>query len=185
MQNNDIITKYHDAAGSPAIDDVFWCSSYMNWLLDKCGYEHTDSKASRHFRGNWKDGNGRNHGIVPFYGAITTWKKDANPLHGHVSCIIAKKLDGAGNVKTIYCLGGNQSIQVRVTPYEWPNPISMGKTFVNFSSPSDYTPPATGWDTIPTVNDVYEAYETLGYDRNKVSNSMGRIKNAYRRYEKS
>ena len=56
---------------------------------------------------------------------------------------------------------------------------------VNFSSPSDYTPPATGWDTIPTVNNVYEAYETLGYDRNKVSNSMGRIKNAYRRYERS
>lgn len=83
-------------------DETFWCSAFVNWCVEKAGYEGTDSAWARSWM-NWGKELAR-----PRRGCIAVFKRDQG---GHVGFYLGKTSD------KIRVLGGNQSDQVRVSNY--------------------------------------------------------------------
>lgn len=115
--DNPRIIEYHQKTGLKAQDqDVAWCSSFVNWCVDKCGMKGTNSAAARSWL-SWGK-------ALPSYrkGAIVVLKRGNSKWQGHVGFAVDKKL---GFVKI---LGGNQSNAVnekwypsyKVLGYRWP-----------------------------------------------------------------
>lgn len=81
-------------------DTIPWCAAFLNWCLEACGYQTTDSASSGSFRsyGDSTDS--------PAIGDIAVFKSsnadDANVGRGHVGIFVAKTTDG------LWILGGNQ-----------------------------------------------------------------------------
>jgi uncharacterized protein (TIGR02594 family) len=103
---NQKIVEYHSKTLLAATsDEVPWCSSFVNWCMDKAGYKGTNSAASRSWI-NW--------GIEtePKLGAIVILQRgDAKLKQGHVGFVV--NLDPI----FVHVLGGNQSNSVNVSRY--------------------------------------------------------------------
>lgn len=113
--DNPRIVAYHQAATLKAKDDeTAWCSSFVCWVLDKAGYDHTNNAWARSYL---------DYGIKldkPKYGCIVVYRRGADMGHVH---FYDHEKDGV-----IYGIGGNQDNMVNlkgygkgdVLGYRWP-----------------------------------------------------------------
>ena len=117
-QSNPAIEAYHRSVaedGTP--DDVAWCSSCVNWLLEQSGFQGTDSRSAR----SWLDwGIGLTY---PAYGCVCVlWRESPDSWKGHVGIFLGHILDD------LLLWGGNQRNEVsvrrypvaRLLGYRWP-----------------------------------------------------------------
>lgn len=116
--DNPKIIEYHSATALKATDDETpWCSSFVNWVMMKAGYERTYSAAAR----SWLSYGDSLKKFKPY--CIVVLKRGKHPWQGHVA--FAVEIAGG----KVLCLGGNQSNQVcyqwysvsDVLGYRWPN----------------------------------------------------------------
>ena len=99
-EDNPRIVEYHSATSLHATDDETpWCSAFANWCMKQVGIVGTDSAASISWR-TW----GQEVGPVP--GSLVCF-------NGHVGFLHSIRADGK-----LLILGGNQSNQVKITPYD-------------------------------------------------------------------
>ena len=117
-QSNPVIEAYHDSVADDDIpDDVAWCSSCVNWLIEQAGIRGTDSRSAR----SWLE-----WGIVmptPAYGCVCVlWRDSVDSWKGHVGIFLGYIGDD------VLLWGGNQRNEVsvrrypesRVLGYRWP-----------------------------------------------------------------
>ena len=108
-RDNPRIVEYHRSTSLRAGDDETpWCSSFVNWTLEKAGYTGTDSAAAISWR-YWGEsvaglGQGRQGDVVVLRNKATG--------RNHVGF-----LDHAGGGK-VTLLGGNQSDQVKLSSFD-------------------------------------------------------------------
>lgn len=86
-----------------ANDETAWCSAFVNWCVERSGFEGTDSAWARSWL-NW--GKKIN---TPQRGCIVVFKRDVSS--GHVAFYIGE------TATQIKVLGGNQSNAVDITNY--------------------------------------------------------------------
>lgn len=98
-------TTYPIPAGY--IDEIPWCSAFINWCCKQCGIEGTDSAGSQ----SWLDWGIETDGDI---GDIIIFKWNS---HGHVALIKDITEDG------IYCLGGNQKNSVCISFFSYNNVV--------------------------------------------------------------
>lgn len=104
---NKRIVEYHATTKLKATEDeVPWCASFVNWVLEQTGYERSHMAAARSFLAvNTKLKGYEKYSIVVFKRGNSTWQ-------GHVAFAVDRK-DGF-----IRCLGGNQSNAVSYASYK-------------------------------------------------------------------
>jgi uncharacterized protein (TIGR02594 family) len=111
-KHNPRIIEYHATTTLKAKEDeTAWCSSFVNWVMEKSGYAGTNS-ASSHSWKNWGDGLSKPAiGAIAFidWGIVYAKKKGK----GHVGFVVGKDSNGR-----IVLLGGNQSDSVRYTAFK-------------------------------------------------------------------
>jgi uncharacterized protein (TIGR02594 family) len=110
-KHNPEVVKY--AQQNPAFkwitdDETAWCAIFVNWCLLKAGISGTNKANARSFQGygtevELKDAQPGD--IVVF------WRGEPQGWQGHVAFYVSHD---KGNV---YCLGGNQSNKVNISPY--------------------------------------------------------------------
>ena len=118
--DNPRIVEYHKSTtlnhSYANEDETAWCSSFVNWCMEKSNYEGTDSALARSWL-NW----GRELS-TPRRGCIVVFQRPPNSSWGHVGFYISQ----SGN--KIQLLGGNQSHEVNISgqdksnllSYRWP-----------------------------------------------------------------
>lgn len=101
MENQRIV-EYHATTTLRATkDEIPWCSSFVNWVMLKSGYNITRSAAAK------------------------SWAKYGVECKPHVGCIVVMTRPGGNHVgfyigkknKRVLLLGGNQSNSVNVTSF--------------------------------------------------------------------
>lgn len=103
-RHNPRILEYHRSTSLKATtDEVPWCASVANWVLERCSLIGTNLANARSFL-KW----GRH--VEPTYGAIAILRRGAPPS-GHVAFWVAEIGD------RIYLLGGNQGNQFKVSSF--------------------------------------------------------------------
>lgn len=126
-QHTSRIVEYHKTTTLKAdTDEVPWCSSFVNWVMEKAGYSGTDSAAAM----SWLDWGKKITDARP--GAIAVIKKKTSGSDAstgstsgyHVGFLIE------ASPSSVRLLGGNQSDQVKysnfslssysVQGYRWP-----------------------------------------------------------------
>jgi uncharacterized protein (TIGR02594 family) len=110
-RNNPEVVKYLKScsklgASSQRNDETAWCSAFVNWCVEKAGFEGTESAAARSWM-NW----GKSI-AAPTVGCIVVLRRTSNPAFGHVGFWV-KEQDGR-----VFMLGGNQSDSVNVTAFD-------------------------------------------------------------------
>ena len=130
--NPQIIDYHASTTGKAKKDETPWCSSFVNWVLKKAGYEGTNSAWSHSWR-NWGDGLSKPAiGSVAFidWGKVYPKKKGK----GHVGFVVGKTATGR-----IVLLGGNQSDTVRYTAFK-------SSHIVTYRVPKGYQVDASSYD---------------------------------------
>lgn len=105
--NNTILDYHRETSLKASSDEVPWCSSFVNWVLEQSGIEGTNSARAR----SWED-----WGIEleePSEGAIVVLSRGKNPSLGHVGFFVSQSPDG----RKISILGGNQSDSVSIATF--------------------------------------------------------------------
>ncbi len=121
------IIEYHRATKLAATEDeIAWCSSFMNWVMKKCGRHRTYSASAR----SWlqKDAGKQLDSFKEY--AIVVFKRGNSSWQGHVTFAIKE------DATRVYCLGGNQGDKVgyswysksKVLGYVWPVELPKVKT---------------------------------------------------------
>jgi uncharacterized protein (TIGR02594 family) len=118
--NNPEITLYHSTTtGGAAPDEVAWCSSFVNYCVEKAGKVGTDSKAARSWnqwenavaKPQWQEGD-----IIVF------WRESPTGWQGHVGFLV----DWNGPKPSV--LGGNQGNKLSIArPYPFSQILSVRK----------------------------------------------------------
>ncbi len=118
--DNPRIVEYHKSTNlSPSYaneDETPWCSSFVNWCMEKSNYEGTDSAWARSWL-TW----GKKL-ATPRRGCVVVFERPPSPTSGHVGFYIDE------TASHIRVLGGNQSNEVNISPqskanflcYRWP-----------------------------------------------------------------
>ncbi len=115
--HNERILEYHSTTTLNASDDETpWCSSFVNWCMEKAGIEGTDSAAAR----SWTRWGTKL--TSPKKGCIVVYSSRRGPTSGHVGFF--DRIEG----NHIVTLGGNQRDSVnyssypkgRLLGYRWP-----------------------------------------------------------------
>jgi len=105
--DNPRIVAYHRStsldAPSASNDETPWCSSFVNWCVERSGHAGTDSAWARSWL-SW----GRNTNN-PTKGCIVVFSRGVSS--GHVAFFVSKT---ASKIKV---LGGNQSDEVNISEY--------------------------------------------------------------------
>jgi uncharacterized protein (TIGR02594 family) len=105
QKSNARIEEYHAAAGGVATDDVAWCSSFVNFCMERGGVAGTHSKSARSWLG-W----GR-AASEPAPGAVVVLSR-GDPPKGHVGFYVGTE---GGRVRL---LGGNQGNAVSIASFD-------------------------------------------------------------------
>lgn len=104
--SNPRIEEYHATTkGGVAPDSVAWCSSFVNFCVEKAGLQGTKSKAAR----SWLDWGIEADDFVP--GCIVVLKR-GQPPSGHVGFYVGRE---SGR---IVLLGGNHSDKVGIASFD-------------------------------------------------------------------
>lgn len=107
-RHNSRILEYHRATTLKATtDEVAWCSSFVNWVVQGCGLVPTQSAAARSWM-YWGKAIEK-----PVFGCIVVLdrRSEGNPNAAHVGFFIREL--GAN----IFVLGGNQGNSVSISVY--------------------------------------------------------------------
>ena len=99
----EYLTSTNLSSPSDSNDETKWCSAFVNWCVERAGYEGTDSAWALSWL-NWGK-----KATSPRHGCIVVLKP--GPDSRHVGFYIG---DAASKIKV---LGGNQSDAVNVTKY--------------------------------------------------------------------
>jgi uncharacterized protein (TIGR02594 family) len=106
-KHNPRILEYHKATDYGATqDEVAWCSSFVNWCIQKAGGKGTRSVRARSWLKWGKPVD------VPQKGDVVIFSRPPETWTGHVAFFISD--EGA----TITVLGGNQSNKVKLSKYD-------------------------------------------------------------------
>lgn len=101
------VLEYHQAGNSSiSTDEVPWCASFVNWVLNQAGLPMTTRTASSLSFDRYGQ---QTPGNVPVFGCIARFSRDGG---GHVGFVVGKRTRGRRVSYAI--LGGNQSNQVSV-----------------------------------------------------------------------
>jgi uncharacterized protein (TIGR02594 family) len=162
-RDNARIVQYHDTTTLHAKDDETpWCSSFVNWTLEKAGYKGTDSAAAISWA-QWGDkvnglGSAREGDVVVLH------QKGAPASSNHVGFFVR----GANGQVTL--LGGNQSNQVKESTYstaQW-EVVAVRRPPGSERAAAPAPAPATGGTTQPqrglSESDYASAARQLGVD---------------------
>ncbi len=107
--HNPRIVEYHRStylhSNLANKDETHWCSSFVNWCIEKNHYEGTDSPRARDWE-NWGA-----ELTSPRRGCIVVLKRGNNPSTGHVGFYMGE------TEKEIKVLGGNQDDEVKIKQY--------------------------------------------------------------------
>ena len=105
--NASVVDFFHEIGYDHINDDeTAWCSAFINYIAQKCGYESSGKLNAR----SWLDVG--NEISLPFPGDIVIfWRGSKDSWTGHVGLYVNK----LGS--QIYVLGGNQSNQVNIYAY--------------------------------------------------------------------
>jgi uncharacterized protein (TIGR02594 family) len=107
-RDNPRIVEYHRSTSLRASnDETPWCSSFVNWTLEKAGYKGTDSAAAI----SWKDWGRKVDGLGQGRAGDVVVLRNKASGQNHVGF-----LDHAGGGK-VTLLGGNQSNQVKLSSF--------------------------------------------------------------------
>ena len=118
--DNPRIVAYHKSTTLPERyanqDETPWCASFVNWCIEKSGYEGTDSARAR----DWEHWGKKLD--TPRKGCIVVFKRPPSPTSGHVGFYIDE------SESKIRVLGGNQGHEVNISgqdkgnflSYRWP-----------------------------------------------------------------
>lgn len=108
-QDNPEILKYFDALGfdgKKLKDETSWCAAFANWVLKEAGLKYQKTLNARSFlKIGEKVENPEMGDLVVF------WRESPSSWKGHVAFYIRE------DSTWIYCLGGNQSDQVKISAY--------------------------------------------------------------------
>lgn len=108
-KNNRRIIEYHASTSlKAAADEIPWCSSFVNWCLEKAGYKGTKSAAAKSWL-KWKSGQKIEE---PRRGCIIIFNRGTVCWQGHVGFYVANH-----GQDSVYVLGGNQNKKVSVSSY--------------------------------------------------------------------
>ena len=104
--HNPRILHYHNHTKLKAsTDEIPWCSSFANYVVEKSGVRGTQSAMAR----SWEHWGYKIDKPIP--GCIVVFSRGDNPLYGHVGFYLY-----SAN-KNIYVIGGNQGDAVSITAY--------------------------------------------------------------------
>ena len=107
-EDNPTIISYARDSGFMWVsnDETAWCAIFMNWVAMKDGYERTHLPNAR----SWLKIGEKIE--TPHVGDVVIFKRGNSTWQGHVALFV--RVDG----EYIYCLGGNQSNQVKISKYK-------------------------------------------------------------------
>jgi uncharacterized protein (TIGR02594 family) len=107
QENHARIVEYHATTGNAKDDETAWCSSFVNWVMKQAGHSGTNSAKATSWA-TWGKKISK-----PAYGAIAVidWDGPGPGWKGHVGFVVGK------SGTSIQLLGGNQSDQVKVSPF--------------------------------------------------------------------
>lgn len=109
--HNDRILEYHSTTGLDAeTDEVAWCSSFVNWVVQQAGAEGTNSAAAR----SWVTWGKRSRKFIP--GCVSVFSRGKNDDQGHVGIGLYE------TPKSIVVVSGNLDNKVRISTfpkYRW------------------------------------------------------------------
>jgi len=106
-EHNPRVLEYQQACTLKAADDeTAWCSSFVNWCVQKSGWVPTHKANAR----SWLKWGYKTR--VPQRGAVVVfWRGSPSSWKGHVGFFIKE------NAKYIWVLGGNQNNKVCIRKY--------------------------------------------------------------------
>lgn len=106
--NPEIVSFFHEIGYSWVLDDETpWCAAFVGAILKKSGYKHSGKLNARSYLTVGEKVE------VPELGDIVVFfRGDPAGAAGHVAFYLGESKNN------IYCLGGNQSDQVRVSAYD-------------------------------------------------------------------
>lgn len=107
-KHNPQIVKYFQEIGHEWVkdDETAWCSAFINWVAKVEGYEFSGKLNARSWLNVGASTENPNVGDI-----VVFWRVARNDWRGHVGIYIRED-DGY-----IYTLGGNQSNEVKISPY--------------------------------------------------------------------
>jgi len=106
-KHNPRILEYHGSVGiKNASDELAWCSSFVNWCVEKAGHKGTNSAMARSWI-NW----GKEVGVPKRGDVCIIWRSSPESWKGHV--FFFDGYDG----DYVKALGGNQLNKVSTTKY--------------------------------------------------------------------
>lgn len=103
-QHNPRIIQYHATTTlRGTTDEIPWCSSFVNWVMQQAGYQGTRSAAAK----SWQEWGQRI--AKPVQGCIAVLTRDGG---GHVGFYVSS------TATKVQLLGGNQSNAVGINSYD-------------------------------------------------------------------
>ena len=123
--HNPKIVEYHSTTGGFKDDETAWCSSFVNWVMQKAGQGGTKSAAAVSWARWGKKVDKPAYGAV----AVIDWDGPGPDWKGHVGFVVGVK------GSSVLLLGGNQSNSVNVASF------STGK-IIAYVYPSNFEIPA-------------------------------------------
>lgn len=117
-KHNSNILKFHKATQDQhETDEVAWCSAFVNFIMQECGYEKSNRANARSWQMIGTHLDKPQHGCI-----VILWRGHPTSWQGHVGFYVGEEQ------QFIRVLGGNQSNQVnyalypktQVICYRWP-----------------------------------------------------------------
>ena len=109
--DNPQILAYATETGIAGVtnDEIAWCSTFVNWRAKKAGLPMSGKPNARSWLNVGKATTQPQPGDV-----VVFWREDPHSWKGHVGIFMGFNKTGT----QVFCLGGNQSNKVCITPYD-------------------------------------------------------------------
>ena len=108
VENNPEIMKYFKCIGQDWVqgDETAWCSAFINWVAKESGFEYSGKLNARSWLNFGKKVKSHEEADI-----VVFWRGSPTDWRGHIGIPVNEDED------SIWCLGGNQSNMVRISPY--------------------------------------------------------------------
>ena len=106
--NNPRIAEYLYTVDKPGVDEIPWCSAFINWVMHQIGINGTGDALARSWL-TWSMPEMEPARI----GSVVILKRGREAWMGHVGLYISKNTEDG----FIYVLSGNQKNRVSIEPY--------------------------------------------------------------------
>ncbi|WP_228235929.1 TIGR02594 family protein [Allomuricauda sp. M10] len=109
QQDNPEVLKYFDGTGFDGRtlkDETAWCAAFVNWVLQKAGFQGSGKLNARSFLEVGEATESPEKGDI-----VVLWRNSPDDWRGHVGFYVRESQDH------IYVLGGNQGNEVSIKKY--------------------------------------------------------------------